>query len=116
MQMSREELQEHIDKLRKALKMLPANATSAELPREGLADLGSAVDSVRKSVWGVLIAEHTGDYYDFLGKIRVRRTTETCQDVMADLQANAVTPNTPGFEVFHATLRELAKAGKAVRD
>ena len=114
MQMSREELQNHIDKLREALKMLPADEAS-ELPREGLTDLGFAVDSVRKSVWGVLIAEHTGDYYDFLGKIRVRRATETCRDVMADLQNHAVTPTTPGFEVFHATLRELATAGKTVR-
>jgi hypothetical protein len=113
MQMSREELQNHIDKLRDALKMLPANGAS-ELPRQGLTDLGFAVDSVRKSVWGVLIAEHTGDYYDFLGKIRVRRATETCRDVMTDLQNHDVTPTTPGFEVFHATLRELAHAGKTV--
>ena len=114
MEMSREALQNHIAKLRDALKMLPSDEAS-ELPREGLTDLGFAVDSVRKSVWGVLIAEHTGDYYDFLGKIRVRRATETCREVMADLQNHTISPTTPGFQVFHATLRELATAGHAVR-
>lgn len=114
MQMSRSELQNHIDKLREALKMLPVNGDSG-LPREGLTDLGLAVDGVRKSVWGVLIAEHTGDYHDFLGKIRVRRATETCHDVMTDLQNHDLTPTTPGFEVFHATLRELANAAKTAR-
>ena len=39
MEMSREELQNHIDKLRDALKMLPSDE-AYELPREGLTDLG----------------------------------------------------------------------------
>jgi hypothetical protein len=32
-----------------------------------------------------------------------------CEDVLADLHAETLPPNTPGLEVFHATLRELSK-------
>lgn len=105
--MDTDELRTEIDQLRNTLKAAGASLTTGDPSPEALHDLGLAVDNARKSLWAVLTAAHAGEYGAFLGRIRVRRATETCEDVLADLYAETLAPNTPGLEVFRATLREL---------
>jgi len=105
--MSNEELKRGIGQIRKALDLLDAFKGARESSSEGVRDLGLAVDNLRRGVWAVLTTRHSGNYDDFLARIRVRRATECCEDVLADLHAETVTKNTPGLDVFHATLRQV---------
>jgi len=111
--MSREDLRKGVDQIRKALNAFDAGL--GDRPAEGVRDLGLAVDDLRRSVWAVLTTRHSGNYEDFLARIRVRRARECCEDVLADLHAETVTRDTPGLPVLHATLRELAKLGGQAR-
>jgi hypothetical protein len=110
--MNDEKLRQGLDQLRSALSIIDADATLGELPPQSLQDLKVAVDSVRQILWSAAVAQHTGDYEAFLGRVRVRRATETCQELMSDLDTGTVTGNTPGLEVVHAALRQLAGAFK----
>ncbi len=107
--MDTEKLRTEIDQLRSAVKAVDAGVATGDPSPEALQDLGLAVDSLRKSLWAGLTSKHSGDYVAFLGRIRVRRAIETCEDVLADLYAETLPPNIPGFEVFSATLGELAE-------
>jgi hypothetical protein len=110
--MNREDLRKGVAQIRKALDSFDAGVGSR--PAEGIRDLSLAVDNLRRSVWAVLTTRHSGNYEDFLARIRVRRATECCEEVLADLHAATVTSDTPGLPVFHATMRELAKLGGQV--
>ncbi|UCD23815.1 MAG: hypothetical protein JSW51_12380 [Gemmatimonadota bacterium] len=107
--MSNEDLKKGIQHIRKALDVLEAKAGQADRPSEGVRDLGLAVDDLRRGVWATLTSRHSGNYQDFLARIRVRRATESCEEILADLHAETVTANTPGLPVLHATLKELVK-------
>ncbi len=107
--MDTEKLRTEINQLRSALKAVDDGLATGEPSPEALQDFGLAVDNLRKSLWAGLTSEHSGDIGAFLGRIRVRRATETCEDVLADLYAETLAPNTPGIEVFSATLAELAE-------
>ena len=111
--MSNEELGKCIRQLRSALNIIDADIALGEPPAEAVQALVRAVDNVRTSVWAVLSAEHSGDYQSFLSRIRVHRATETCDEILADLYAEALPPNILGLELFHATLRELSRMFKA---
>ena len=112
--MTNEEMREGLGKLRSTLTVIDEVATSPSVPPEGLADLGQALDQVRKDVWGVLVAEHSGDYAAYLGKVRVRRAIDTCRDVVADFGSGEVNRDTPGIEVLNAAAREVQTACRAV--
>ena len=105
--MSHEDLKKGIQHIRKALDVLESKVD--DRPSEGVRDLGLAVDDLRRGVWATLTSRHSGNYQDFLARIRIRRATECCEEVLADLHAETVTLNTPGLPVFHATLKELIK-------
>ena len=111
--MSNEELGKGLDELRSALNIIDGEIALGQPPAEAVQALERAVDNVRTSVWAVLNADHSGDYQSFLGRIRVHRATETCEDVLADLYAETLPPDTPWLELFHATLRELSRMWKA---
>lgn len=105
--MSQEELRGAIDKLRSEVTLLDGMSLE-DPPPERLRDLGWAVDDIRRTVWAIMLAEHSGDYDVFLGQVRVRRANDTCQDVLADLGDMA--PDTEGLEALHTTLQALSQA------
>ena len=107
--MSYDDLRKGVVQIRNALDVLEAKVGEEDRPSEGVRDLGRAVDDLRRSVWAVLTTRHSGNYQDFLARVRIRRATECCEELLADLHAETVTSNTPGLPVFHATLRELVK-------
>ncbi len=107
--MDRDELQRGLNKLRGVLNVVETEVEAAEPSEEAVRALGEAVDGVRNNVWAALTAEHADDYDQYLAKVRVRRAREICDDVLADLCAETISSNTPGLEVFGATLRELSR-------
>jgi len=105
-----DEIRRRIDAVRSALNVLDASPGVSNHPAEGLRDLAQAVDDLRRSIWAVLEGEHAGDYPSFLGRVRVSRATDLCEDVLSDLYTGTLAPNAPGIEVFRSTLRELKRA------
>ncbi len=101
------ELREGLAEVRAALDALDQRGGSAHQAVEELRILGLAVDNLRNNLWAVLTARYTKDYEGFLARIRVRRASETCEDVLADLYADTITPNMSGLDVYQATLREI---------
>ena len=103
-----DDVRARIHQVRAALNALEKSMDRAEQLPEGVRELSRAVDGVRRSIWAVLEAQHTSDYPSYLGRVRVNRATDTCEEVLSDLYASAVAANTPGAEIFRATLREVA--------
>ena len=101
-------LRKDLQDLRSKLDIIDAEMSRGEPQREVVRAIEEAVSTVRGNLWTLLSAQHTDDAQGFLGKIRVRRATELCEDVLADLHADTLTKATPGRQVFHATLQELA--------
>lgn len=113
---NRAELRKSLDELRGALGALEPDLASDDPPQAAVQDLERAVTGIRSSVWEFLKAEHADDYAGYLGKIRLRRAIEICEDVLSDLYADTLAPNTPRLRAFQATLQEFSKvraAGKA---
>ncbi len=77
-------------------------------PEQAVRAVERAISEVRSNIWLLLTSEHADDYDSYLGKIRVRRATEACEDILADLHAGTLPPQTVGLAVFHATLQELS--------
>ncbi len=102
-------LQTSLDGLRSKLDIIDAELARGQPPAEALTAVEQAVSAVRRDIWVLLTAQHADDIRGYTGKIRIRRATEMCEEVLADLHAETLPPNTPGLEVFHATLRELSK-------
>lgn len=103
------ELRNHIEKLRAVLTVMDTNLALGLEPTEGMRDLQKAIDGLRANVWVMLKAWHRTQEEVFVTNMRVRRARETCQEVLDDLNANAVAVDTPGYPVFRATARELAR-------
>ena len=101
-------LRRDLQDLRSKLDIIDAEMSRGEPQRELVRAIEEAVSTVRGNLWTLLSAQHADDSQGFLGKIRVRRATELCEEVLADLHANTLAKTAPGRQVFHATLQELA--------
>ena len=102
-------LRTSLDELRSKLDIIDAEMARGQPPAEALTAIEHAVSAVRRDIWALLTAQHPHDIQSYTGKIRIRRATEMCEEVLADLHAETLPLNTPGLEVFHATLRELSQ-------
>lgn len=107
--MSNDELRRGLEELRSKLNIIEAEMAQGKPPGQAVRAVEQAVSEVRSNIWILLTAEHTDDYDSYVGKIRIRRATETCEDILADLHAETLPPQTVGFDIFHATLRELSE-------
>jgi len=102
-----EQLREQTDRVRSVLNILEADLGADQHSAEGARDLGHAVDDLRRTVWAVLTARHSGDYDSYLARIRVRRAAESCEDVLAELYAGTLLAETPGLFTLYAALSEI---------
>jgi hypothetical protein len=107
-EINKDELRKRLAELRSKLDIIDGELGQGKTPPEAVAAVEQAVSTVRSNIWALLAAQHSEDYQQYLGRIRVRRATETCEEVLADLHADTVAPNAPGLEVFQATLHELS--------
>lgn len=102
-------LQGDIQELRSALAALEGQLARGLTPHETLRDLQNAVDGLRSSLWIVMKQRSAEGELALLSKMRVRRATETCAEVLTDVEAGTVAAETPGLAEFRSTLRELAE-------
>ena len=107
--MSNDELRRGLEELRSKLNIVEAELAQGKPPEQAVQAVERAVSEARSNIWILLTAEHADDYDSYVGKIRVRRATEACEDILADLHAETLSPQTAGLDIFHATLRELSE-------
>ena len=107
--MSNDELRRGLEELRSKLNIIEAEMDQGQPPEQAVRAVEQAVSEVRCNIWILLTAEHADDYDSYVGKIRVLRATEACENILADLHAETLLPQTAGLAVFHATLRELSE-------
>lgn len=104
-----EEIREQIAAVRRAMEEIEASGADAGGDSEGVRLLRRAVDDVRRSVWAVLSAEHEGNLAAYLGEVRLARARVYCEDLLADLYAETLSPGAPGLGDFVGALRAVAK-------
>jgi hypothetical protein len=106
--MNNEELRKGLDELRGKLAIIDTEMQQGQPPEEAVHAVEEAVSAARANVWTLLTARHSDDYEGYLTRTRIRRATEVCEDILADLHADTLSPHMVGLEVFRATLRELS--------
>ncbi len=107
------ELRRSLDELRGALGALEPDLALDDPPQAAVQTLERAVSGIRSSVWEFLKAEHADVYARYLGKMRLRRAIEICEDVLSDLYADTLAPNTPRLRAFQSTLQKFSEARAA---
>lgn len=106
--MSNQELRKGLDELRGKLAIIETEMQQGQPPEQAVQAVEEAVSTARANVWALLTARHSDDYESYLTRTRIRRATEVCEDILADLHADTLSPHMVGLGVFRATLRELS--------
>jgi hypothetical protein len=108
-----QDLRDGVRELRKALRVVAAHLEPGEDSKPSMRDLGTAVDGLRGSIWGILQDAHTDDLREYQAEVRVARAGEICGLVLEHLYTATIRPDLEGYEMLRASLRELhAIAGK----
>ena len=102
-----ENLRTGVTELRAALRTMRAYLKEEQTSSAGVRDLGTAVDGLRGSIWGMLQDAHEDDRHDYLATLRVRRATEICDQLLEDLHTGVLRPDLEGYEMLRASLRDL---------
>ena len=105
-----ESLLKEIEELRSALYVIDEDLTLGAPEPEAIRELAAAVNTIRRTVWGILKSRHPDAQQSFLARLRVARAIQICEDVLPDLSAETVHSHTPGFSIYHSTLTELSQA------
>ncbi len=101
-----------LDELKQQLQEVERAMSSGELPRAVISDFKETLDRVRGNVWTLLQlnAEPTEGkrlcLNDVLVRARLRRTASLIRDVISDLDASFVTPETEALDDFRTALKE----------
>ncbi|HSM17897.1 MAG TPA: hypothetical protein VK845_13000 [Gemmatimonadales bacterium] len=108
--MVQHELAQRVQDLKNALTSIETEVKGGKTRPEGLEDLKAVVDNVRLSLWAILSSAQADDYEAFIGAFRLRRATDICQQVLADIRAGNMNGASPEFVEFKGTVEELASA------
>jgi hypothetical protein len=100
-------LQNGVRELRSALRSAAAQLDRGRRSGPAVQDLGSAVDGLRGSIWGILQDAHADDSRVYQAEIRVARANEICRAVLDHLHSGTIRPDLQGFELLRASMREL---------
>jgi hypothetical protein len=79
-----------IDTIRATVQSMEAKLRRGDLPEEGLADLKGAIDDARLRLWAMLSAKAAPAPEEVLLRFRLRRATEICRQMAADLERGAL--------------------------
>ena len=101
-----EELRSSIAGLRRALETAQPYDADHQVPD----DVCLAVDDLRRSLWGALTTTAGTDEAEYLVAMRVRRASETLQDVLADLYTGAISIRALGTDELRAATSALRAA------
>jgi hypothetical protein len=78
-----------------------------DLPEEGLADFKAAIDDARLRLWAVIGAVSSSEPEALLLRFRLRRASEICRNVIADLDAGTLGAHQRELLELRETAREM---------
>lgn len=78
--------------LRSSLRTVDEQLGSGALSPEHVEDVKAAIDDIRFRLWGVLTAKSTDEYRAFRERFRLRRATEICNGLAADIADRRLVP------------------------
>jgi GTPase len=76
--------------MRATVQSIEAKLRQGHLPQDGLDDLKSAIDDARLRLWAVITAAGSPDPDAVLRKFKLRRATEICRGLTADLETGTL--------------------------
>ena len=79
--------------LRSSLRTVDEQLGNGKLAPEHVEDVKAAIDDIRFRLWGVLSARSSDEYRAFRERFRLRRATEICTGLAADINDGKLTPN-----------------------
>lgn len=109
--MSKEQITEQVQKLRKALEELEKRLADARVPFNVLEEFKMAVDHIRMTVWAMLSTE-ASKHYEMRSSIavfRLKRMLEMSKQLILDIEANDVTIDSPELQQCHGALKRVVE-------
>ena len=91
--------------IRATVQSIETKLRSGDFPGEALDDLKAAIDDSRLRLWAVISAAGSAEPEAVLLRFRLRRATEICRNVIADLEAGTLGQH-------QRELLELREAGR----
>lgn len=76
--------------MRATVQSIEAKLRQGDLPQDGIEDLKSAIDDARLRLWAVISAAGSPEPDAMLLRFRLRRATEICRGIAADLDAGTL--------------------------
>jgi hypothetical protein len=108
--MSEVSIGDHLARLNIALQALETRASRGTMPVDELSEVKRALDDLRLRVWALLKAPHDRDPATFEERFRVRRATELCVRLTADLRAGLLNPAHAEFADLWIATMDLSQA------
>jgi hypothetical protein len=93
--------------LRSSLRTIDEQLGTGALAPDQVEDVKSAIDDIRFRIWGVLAAKSPSEYRVFRERFRLRRATEICNGLTADIVDGRLVPTHREAEELRAALQSL---------
>ena len=90
-----------------ALTAIESDLAHRDTPPAGLGELKDAIDDIRLTMIGIVTATHSEDYDGSIGRLRIKRAVDLCQNLVADVIDGTVTPGNDGFERCYSAVAAL---------
>lgn len=113
--MSEVSIGDHLARLNIALQGLETRTTRGT-PVDELSEVKRSLDDLRLRVWALLKAPHDRDPASFEERFRVRRATELCVRLTADLRAGLLDPAHSEYADLWIATMDLSQAIHSARN
>ena len=93
--------------IRATVQAIEDRLRRGDLPEEGLADFKAAIDDARLRLWAVTSVEGSSEPQALLLRFRLRRASEICRSVIADLDARTLGQHQRELLELRETARDM---------
>lgn len=100
--------------LNSTLRAIEVRLAFGRSPIEGFEEFKSVVDDMRHRLWG-LLSTTGNDYRNFQERFRIRRATELCRGLGADLRSGSVSGRHSELPLLRQSTAELAQSIEQAR-
>lgn len=106
--MSNEKLVEQVRQLKAALEEIEKRLAGGGVPVAVLEDFKMAVDHTRMTVWAILSSAQSDQYEvtSQVARFRLKRGVEMFRAVIADIDTNEITVDSPELQQFSVVLKD----------
>ncbi len=100
------ELREAVATLREALDRVEPMLDGSDPPAAALEAFKVTIDDVRTEILAILTADDPTGHRRAIGRLRLHRAAQVCQNVIAGLDEGTITERTDGMARLRATAAE----------